>query len=310
MAETIGFVGLGQMGRQMAGRLLKAGISLRVWNRTRRNAEDLEGAGGNPRVSATATAAATVKVCDSPREVATGVEIVVSSLADDRAVHDVVRGNDGLLGGLGPGAIHVGTSTISYALAATLAEAHAARGSVFVASPVLGRPEAAEHGLLWLLTGGDATAIARCQPVFAAIARGQVHLGTQPQALLGKIVANFMIAGTIELLAEATALGAKGGIAPKDLVAMLGGTLFGSSIVTGYGARIAAGTYQPAGFRMALGLKDVELALSAGHELRAPLPVAGIVRDHIIEALARGYDAWDWSGLAAIVHQAAGLPTV
>jgi len=88
---------------------------------------------------------------------------------------------------------------------------------------------------------------------------------------------------------------------------MLSGTVLGSPIVNSYGARIAAGSYEPAGFRMALGLKDVELALAAGRELRAPLPVAGVMRERIIEALARGHEAWDWSGIAAIAHEAAGL---
>jgi 3-hydroxyisobutyrate dehydrogenase-like beta-hydroxyacid dehydrogenase len=291
MAETIGFVGLGQMGRQMAERLAQAGFALRVWNRTRQRAEGLPSA----------------TVCDSPREAARGVDLVVSSLADDQAVTDVVLGDGGLLAGLGDGAVHMGTSTISYALAGRLTEAHAARGRTFVATPVLGRPEAAARGELWILTGGDAAAIARCQPVLGVIGRGQVHLGTQQQALLAKIIANFMIASTIELLGEATALGAKGGIEPADLVRMLTQTLFGSPVVNGYGARIASGAYEPAGFRMALGLKDIELALGCGRELRAPLPAANVVREHMIEALARGHDAWDWSGVAAIAHEAAGL---
>jgi len=289
---SIGFVGLGQMGRPMAARIQQAGFPLRVWNRTRKEAVEIGGA----------------TICDRPRDAAGGAEIVVSSLADDRAVEEVVLGADGVLAGLGAGAIHVGTSTISYALATRLGEAHAARGTHFVAAPVLGRPDAAAQGQLWLLTGGDAGAVARCQPVLAAIGRGQVHLGSAPQAALGKIVANFMIAGTIELLGEATALAAKGGIPPADLVGMLTGTLFGSPIVSGYCARIAGGAYEPAGFRMALGLKDVELALSAGRDLRAPLPVAGVVREHIVEALARGRESWDWAGIAGVIHQAAGLP--
>ena len=127
------------------------------------------------------------------------------------------------------------------------------------------------------------------------------------QAMLAKILANFMIAGTIELLAEATTLGEKGGIAPQALVDLLTRTLFGSPFVKGYGGRIASGQFRPAGFAVPLGLKDVELALEAGHDLQAPLPAASVARDHLLGALARGRADWDWGALATAVREAAGL---
>jgi len=297
MVEAIGFVGLGQMGFEMASRLVGAGFSLRVWNRTRAHSERLAAASPN------------VNVCGSARQAANGTSIVVSSLADDRVVREVVLGDEGVAAGLAEGGIHVGASTISHALASELVELHARRGQMFVAAPVLGRPDAASRGELWVLTGGDRPAVARCQPIFEAISRGQIHLGGAAQAMLGKIIANMMIAGTIELLGEATALGEKGGLPAAEVVRLLTDTLFGSPVVRGYGSRIATGKYEPAGFRVALGLKDVELALAVGHELRVPLPVASVIRDHLIEALARGHDQWDWSGLAAIVREAAGLPS-
>ena len=196
--ETVAVVGLGRMGQQMAARLAENGFSLRVWNRTRGRAEGLPGAA----------------ICASPEEAATGASIVISSLADDTAVREVVLGAHGLLAGLAPDAVHLGTSTISVRLARELAAAHAAAGRLFAATPVLGRPDAAARGELWILTGGDAAAMARAQPVLAVLGRGQVRLGDAPQAMLGKILANFMIAGTLELLAEATTLGEKGGIPP------------------------------------------------------------------------------------------------
>jgi 3-hydroxyisobutyrate dehydrogenase-like beta-hydroxyacid dehydrogenase len=174
--------------------------------------------------------------------------------------------------------------------------------------PVLGRPDAAGRGELWILTGGDEAAVARAAPVLACLGQGQIAVGSARQAALAKLAANFMIAGTIELLAEATTLGEKGGIAPAALVDLLSRTLFGSPIVKGYGARIAAGQFRPAGFPVPLGLKDVELALEAGRDLRAPLPVAGLARDHLIGALARGRADWDWGALATVVREAAGLP--
>jgi 3-hydroxyisobutyrate dehydrogenase-like beta-hydroxyacid dehydrogenase len=279
------------MGRQMAERLANAGVSLRVWNRTRARAEGL----------------ANAQAFDSAREAAAGADLVLSSLADDRAVRDVVLGDDGVIAGLAAGGVHVGTSTISLRLAGELADAHAARGQQFVAAPVLGRPDAAARGELWILTGGDDAAIARAEPALARLGQGQIRVGDARQAALAKLLANFMIAGTIELLAEATTLGEKGGIAPPALIDLLTKTLFGSPIVKGYGGRIAAGQFRPAGFAVPLGLKDVELALEAGHDLRAPLPVASVARDHLIAALARGRGDWDWGALATVVREAAGL---
>jgi 3-hydroxyisobutyrate dehydrogenase-like beta-hydroxyacid dehydrogenase len=290
-SKILAVVGLGRMGQQMAARLAANGFSLRVWNRTPGRADGLSGA----------------TICASPEEAATGAPIVISSLADDTAVREVVLGAHGVLAGLGAEAVHLGTSTISVHLARELAGAHAAAGRAFVATPVLGRPDAAGRGELWILTGGDPAALARAQPVLAVLGRGQVLLGAAPQAMLGKILANFMIAGTLELIAEATTLGEKGGIAPAALVGMLTDTLFGSPIVKGYGPRLAAGQYLPAGFTVPLGLKDAELALEAARELQAPLPTAEIVRAHLLGALARGRESWDWSALATAVREAAGL---
>ncbi len=291
VSKILAVVGLGRMGQQMAARLAANGFSLRLWNRTPGRADGLPGA----------------TICASPEEAAAGASLVITSLADDTAVREVVLGAHGVLAGLGAEAVHLGTSTISIRLARELAAAHAAAGRTFVATPVLGRPDAAGRGELWILTGGYPAALARAQPVLALLGHGQVPLGDAPQALLGKLLANFMIAGTLELIAEATTLGEKGGIAPATLVGMLADTLFGSPIVKGYGPRLAAGQYLPAGFTVPLGLKDAELALEAAHELRAPLPAAAIVRDHLIGALGRGRDSWDWSALATAVREAAGL---
>jgi 3-hydroxyisobutyrate dehydrogenase-like beta-hydroxyacid dehydrogenase len=289
--KTIAFVGLGQMGRQMAERLANAGFSLRVWNRTRARADGL----------------ANAQVLDSARAAAAGADLVLTSLADDRAVREVVLGDDGVIAGLAAGGVHVGMSTISLRLAGELAQAHAARGQQFVAAPVLGRPDAAARGELWILTGGDDAAIARATPALASLGQGQIRLGAPRQAMLAKLLVNFMMAGTIELLAEATTLGEKGGIAPQALIDLLTKTLFGSPVVKGYGDRIAAGQFRPAGFAVPLGLKDVELGLEAAHDLRAPLPAANVVRDHLIGALARGRADWDWGALATVVREAAGL---
>jgi len=290
----VAVVGLGRMGRAMAERLVGAGFELHVWNRTPARTVGLDGA----------------CVCGSPREAAAGADVVVTSLADDAATRLVVLGDDGVLAGLGGGAVHVSTSTISPGLARVQAEAHASAGRAFLAAPVLGRPDAAARGELTLLVGGDDDAVARARSVLAVLGRATLRMGDAFQAALTKVIANFLIAGTIELVSEATVLGEKAGLAPAALVDALSQTVVASPIFKGYGARIAAGVYEPAGFATPLGLNDVELALAAGRDLRVPLPAAGVVREHLVSALARGREAWDWSSLATVVRENAGLPPI
>jgi 3-hydroxyisobutyrate dehydrogenase-like beta-hydroxyacid dehydrogenase len=148
---------------------------------------------------------------------------------------------------------------------------------------------------------------ARAQPLFAALGQRTFALDTAARANLAKIVCNLMLGGVIELLGEALALGEKGGLPRARTVEILTGTLFGCPAVEGYGRRIAAGQFEPAGFAMALGLKDIDLALALGDGLGVPLPSAGVVRAHLLTALARGRDRLDWSGLAAVALEEAGL---
>jgi 3-hydroxyisobutyrate dehydrogenase-like beta-hydroxyacid dehydrogenase len=286
----VAMIGLGHMGRGMAERLLSSGFELRVWNRTAGKTQGLDAV-----------------VCASAAEAARGAELVVTSLADDAAVRAVVLEDDGILGALDAGAVHVGTSTVSHELGATLARIHAERGRAYVSAPVMGRPDAASAGKLFVLAGGEAEAVARCRPLFEALGRRTFDFREPAQANLAKICANLMLAGTIELLGEVTALGEKGGIDSGRIVHLLTETLFGCQAVEGYGKLIAEGRFEPAGFRMALGLKDVDLALGAGDELRTPLPAANVVRDHLLAALAAGLERLDWAGLTRVVRTEAGL---
>jgi 3-hydroxyisobutyrate dehydrogenase-like beta-hydroxyacid dehydrogenase len=287
---SIAVIGLGQMGRAMSERLAARGIEVRVRNRSRDKAAGLK-----------------ATVCDSPAEAARGAELVLSSLSADPVVREVVSGKDGILDGLGEDAVHVGASTISYELAGELARIHAERGRTYVSAAVLGRPDAAASGRLFVLAGGEAGALERCRALFGAIGQGTFDFADAPRANLAKIVANLMFAGIIELLGEVMALGEKGGIPPGRIVDVLTGTVFGCPAVEGYGRRIAEGAFEPAGFRMALGLKDVELALAAGDALRVPLGTANVVRDHMLAALARGLESFDWSGLTTVVRAESGL---
>jgi 3-hydroxyisobutyrate dehydrogenase-like beta-hydroxyacid dehydrogenase len=288
--DAIGFIGLGRMGRPMAANLVAAGFTVRTWNRT------------------PGKAPAGAVECRSPREVAEQCAIVATMLADDAALEQVTFGDGGLLAGLRRGGIHVSMSTISVALSRKLREAHSAAGQGYVAAPVFGRPEAAQKKQLWIVCGGEQKDLAACERLFTALGRGTFTVAEAPQANVVKLIGNFLIATTIESLGEATAVAEKAGLDPTRLVEFFGGTMFASTVFTGYGARVAATEFEPAGFAMPLALKDVTLALQAGQELRAPLPMASLLRDRLLAALARGRDGWDWSGLTSVAREEAGLP--
>ena len=189
----VGFIGLGNMGLPMAKNLLAAGHELSVWNRTPAKAGPLREKGA--------------RVAGTPAEAARGAEVVVSMLADDSAVQDAVLGNDGVHAGLGKGAVHVSSSTISVALSERLTEAHASAGQGYVAAPVFGRPEAADAKQLWVVTAGPKADVERCRPLLEAVGRGLTVLGEKASsANVVKLSGNFLIASVIETLGEAMAL--------------------------------------------------------------------------------------------------------
>lgn len=288
--DEVGFIGLGRMGRPMAANLVAAGFKVRVWNRTKGKAP-----AGATEVS-------------SPREAAEGSAIVASMVADDAALEQLTFGEDGLMAGLGQGGIHCSMSTISVPLSRRLREAHRASGQRYVSAPVFGRPEAAQKKQLWIVCGGEPADLGDCQELFAAVGRGAFPAGDAPQANVVKLIGNFLIAATIESAGEATALAEKAGLDPRKVMEFFSTTMFASTAFTGYASRVAATEFEPAGFAMPLALKDLTLALQAAHDARAPLPFASLVRDRILAALARGHDAWDWSGLASVAREEAGLP--
>ena len=290
----VAVVGLGAMGTPIARNVAAAGYPIAVWNRSPERAQTITGA----------------RPAASPADAAADADVVLTMLADDRAVADVVFGGMGLLGALRPGACHVGMSTISVALARRLAAAHGAAGQGYVAAPVFGRPEAAAARQLWIAAGGSDADVERVTPLLAAVGQGIFRMGDAPQATLAKLLGNFMIASSIEMLGEALAAAEKAGMEPRQLLDLLTGTLFGAPVIRRYGQMVADTAFEPAGFRLSLGLKDVGLMLEAGEELRAPLPLAGLVRDRLLTALARGREAYDWSGLASVIREEAGLAPI
>jgi 3-hydroxyisobutyrate dehydrogenase-like beta-hydroxyacid dehydrogenase len=290
----IGFIGLGSMGLPMARNLLDAGHELVVYNRTRSRADELARKGG--------------RVAGSPREAAQGAEILITMLADDTAVEEVMFGDQGGLAGLKSGAVHASMSTISHLLSRRLAEQHRSKRQGYVAAPVFGRPEAAEAAKLWIVAAGETELIERCQPVFDAMGQGVEMVGDDPpMANVLKLAGNFLLASAIEAMGEAFALVQKSGIEPARFLEIVNGRLIRSPIYENYGKLIADRRWEPAGFKLRHGLKDVRLALAAAEEATAPMPLASLIRDHYLSAMARGWGDIDWAALARVVEEDAGI---
>ena len=291
---NLAFIGLGSMGLPMATNLLKAGHDLIVYNRTRERAESLAKQGA--------------RVAGSPREAATGVEVLITMLADEAAVEAVVFGEQGAIMGLGRGAIHVSMSTIGHAFSRRLASEHSARGQKYVAAPVFGRPDAAQAAKLWIVVAGPNDAIERCRPLFDAMGQGvEVIADDPPLANVVKLAGNFVLASAIEALGEAFALVRKHGIEPKRFLDIANGRLIRSPVYENYGNLIVSQRYQPPGFKLRHGLKDVRLALAAAEEVTAPLPLASLLRDQYLMAMARSWGDLDWAALARLSAANAGL---
>jgi 3-hydroxyisobutyrate dehydrogenase-like beta-hydroxyacid dehydrogenase len=282
------------MGSGIARSMIGAGHDLAVYNRTRSRAEALAGEGAH--------------VADSPADAATGVEVLVTMLADDRAVEQVIFGDDGALKAMAHGAVHVSMSTISVALSARLDEAHHAAGQGYVAAPVFGRPEAAATARLLIVASGAAADIEKCRPLLEAVSQALVTFGEQAAAAnVVKIAGNFMIASVMESLGEAFALLKKSGVDAGQFHELMTGSLFSAPIYQNYGKLILAGSFEPPGFKLKLGLKDVKLALAAADAVAAPMPLASLLHDQLLAGVARGYSELDWTAMTRIIAENAGI---
>jgi 3-hydroxyisobutyrate dehydrogenase-like beta-hydroxyacid dehydrogenase len=278
---TVAFLGLGKMGHAMAANLQRAGYPLVVWNRSPQKAQPLRAAGAS--------------LAASPAAAAQAADIVISSLADDASLRVVVSGPDGVLAGLRPGAIHIGTSTVSPGLSDELAGLHAAAGGRYVAGPVVGRVPAAEAAQLVTFVAGEADAIETVRAVITTYAPRMVVVGErQSQAAIAKLIANFLGVSAIDLIGQSLAWAEKSGL-PPDLVPQLLAGFFGNPGTREYIAKIGEHDFDTVGFTAAGGLKDVRLMIEAAHAVNQSLTSAEAVRAKLDAAIARGWRDKDWS---------------
>lgn len=292
MTEKIAFIGTGNMGLPMATNLLRAGFAVRVYNRTPARAAPLASLGA--------------EIATDITRVAEPGGVLVTMISDDRALEEIAAG--GAVDGLAPGGMHVSMSTVSPAAARRVARRHEALGVHYLAAPVFGRPEAAAERKLWICVSGPSAARQRAAPVLGALGRQVYDFGEDPGAAnVVKLAGNFLIGSALEALSEALTLAEKNGVDRNRVVELMGQTLFSCPVYQNYGRALAEERYCPAGFRLALALKDIDLVLGTAASSSTPMPLAGLLHDRMISGVAKGRSEMDWSVIGLGVMENAGL---
>lgn len=288
----IGFIGLGAMGAGIAGSLLRAGHDLTVWNRSPEPVAALVAQGA--------------QAARAPADALRG-DVLFSMLANDAALHEL--GLDGAaLDDAAAGLLHCNMATVSLDMARAMTAAHAARGLGYVAAPVFGRPNVAAQGQLLVVAAGAADALETLKPLLGAVGRRVEIVGDRPeQANLFKIAGNFMIVSAVETLGEAFALLRKGGVDHARFQEVMASSLFAAPLYQNYGKLIVEEAFDPPGFRLVLGLKDVNLARGAAAELGSFMPLGDLMRDTLEAAIAGGLGEKDLTAAAALIAAKSGL---
>ncbi len=291
MADTVGFVGLGIMGKPMAKNLMDAGHELVVFNRTREKAEELAGDGAT--------------VAGSPREVAERSDVVITMLPDSPQVEEVLTGEDGVLEGIKEGALVVDMSTISPVVTEGLAAKVKEKGASMLDAPVSGGDVGAIEGTLSIMVGGSEGDFERARPLFEAMGKTVTHVGGNGTGQVVKAANQIVVALTIEAVSEALVLGSKGGVAPEKILDVLSGGLAGNKVMEVKREKMLTHSFDP-GFRIELHHKDLGIALVAGREYGVTLPVTALVDQMLQELRMRGRGDRDHSALLTLIEDSSG----
>jgi 3-hydroxyisobutyrate dehydrogenase-like beta-hydroxyacid dehydrogenase len=289
----LGFIGTGRMGQAMVRRMLEAKHDVGVYNRTAAKAKPLADAGA--------------KIVASIADAARYGEVTYTMLADDAALEDVVF-QSGLLAALPKGGIHVCAGTHGIPVIRKIKQAHADKGHLLVAAPMMGRPELVSSGTAGVFASGPAEALGKCKPLFEAIARRTFEGGNDPEAATAmKIANNFVLGAAIEAMGEGFSLTRKYGVPTSVFYDVMTDGLFNCSAYKVYGKIMVDESYAKVGQMAALGLKDANLALEAGNLAAVPLPSGNVWRDRLIGAVAHGDGDKDWAVMALEQARASGL---
>ena len=288
----LGFVGLGAMGSRLARRLLAAGHQVAGWNRTAEKARDLVAAGLTPATS--------------PRAAAEGVEAVFVMVTDDAALRAVALGPDGLIAGLGAGAVLVEMSTVSPVVVRELAAPVAARGATLIEAPVSGSTITVEQGTASFMVGGDPAACERVRPFLLAMGTAVTHVGELGLAKTMKVATNLGLAVQMLAFSEAVLLAEKAGIARERAVEALLKSVIASPMVKYRGPFVLGQMTTEAWFKVAMIQKDLQLALDQGRASGVPLPLTSVVQEWMTAARGLGLGDYDFAIVFDVLARLAG----
>jgi 2-hydroxy-3-oxopropionate reductase len=291
MPDTIGFIGLGIMGRPMAHNLLKAGFPLVVLNRHQEVTDEFVAAGSIPGAR--------------PRDIAAACDALITMLPGSPQVEDVLLGPGGVIEGARTGLIVIDMSTISPVVTKALASRLAERGITMLDAPVSGGDRGAIAGTLSIMVGGDQETFKRCMPVFQALGKTIVHVGESGAGQVVKACNQILVALIIEAVSEALVLGSKAGVDPAKILQVLGGGLAANRVMELRGASMLAHDFTPGG-RIRFHHKDLGIALEAGRTYGVSLPVTALVDQMFASLEIKGRGDLDHSALLTYLEDLAG----
>lgn len=280
-APTVGWIGTGRMGYQLALRLLNAGYDVAAWNRTRTKAEPLAEFGA--------------KIADSPAALAVR-EIVFIMVSADKDLEAVIDGPDGLLTSSGRPKLVVDSSTVSPEASARVRARVEADGVQFLAAPVSGNPKVITAGKLTVAASGPRSAFDAAQPLLATWGRGVSYVGEGETARLVKIAHNVFLGVVIQSLAEITVLAERGGVSREAFLEFLNASVLGSAFTRYKSPALVNLDFHPT-FTNVLLRKDLQLGLSAGKDLGVPMPLAAAADMLVAQAIGAGYTEEDFATL-------------
>lgn len=287
MAEKIGFIGLGIMGKPMAHNLIEAGYELVVYNRSREAVDELAGEGAG--------------AAGSPREVTEQSDVVITMLPDSPQVREVVADEGGILEGIKEGALVIDMSTISPVVTEELAARIQEKGAAMLDAPVSGGDVGAQNGTLSIMVGGDEADFERAKPLFDVMGGTVTHVGPTGAGQVTKAANQIVVALTIEAVSEALVLGARGGVPPEKILDVLGGGLAGNKVMEVKREKFLSHDFSP-GFRSELHHKDLGIALAAGREYGVALPVTAMVDQMLLTMKKKGWGGEDHSALLRVIE--------
>ncbi len=293
MAQVVGFIGLGIMGRPMARNLLKTGYPLIVHSRSQGPVQELVAAGA--------------KSAASPAEVASRVEILITMLPNSPDVELVALGKGGVIEGAKPGLLFLDMSTISPIVSQKVGKALAAKGVRMMDAPVSGGEKGAIDAALSIMVGGEQSDFDAARPVFQALGKTITHLGPLGAGGFTKLANQIIVAVNLTALGEALTLARKAGLDRSLTLKALGGGLAGSKCLEQKTPNYLSGSYKP-GFKIDLHFKDLGLIMESSRALGVPLPCTAVVQELFNALRVKGRGGLDHSGVIMLLEELAGIP--